>query len=68
MASATGHFMTDQAVVNKQKIAFRDPTTGLYLYFYVLKILVKTDCLLSKSFFFLEEIIIQVFFVDPIYI
>lgn len=42
--------MTEQAVVNKKKIAFRDPTTGLYLY--VLIIIVKTDCLFVRKLFF----------------
>lgn len=46
--------MTEQEVVNKKKIAFRDPTTALYLC--VLKILVKTDYLfVQKLFFFLKR-------------
>lgn len=60
--------MTEQEVVNKKKIAFRDPTTALYLC--VLKILVKTDCLSKSFFFFLRDntIVYCGYFVDSIYI
>lgn len=38
--------MTEQEVVNKKKIAFRDPTTALYL------CVLKTDCLFVQKLFF----------------